>query len=316
MALLLVFLMFPLKVFGYNPLSANNPDRLHDIVTEAEQFDFLLLAGTAAKRARGEDHSAFRVDGRQVISSGYVEGNFSNKACGVSIIIGKKFAKARVHPPIATSGKLGGRGLAVRVSNGYSDFTPIVLYYPPVPWDKKKQGVYRECCKQLTAWCSAVLDKVPSGSTPIIFADVNDGLGVKTIGGIEQLLETTVVSESAARHEKLDGGAGEFLRALLESHGLASASSWYDPRSTYFGNSDNSSLIDHIFIPWQLIEGLRSGGPLHKLGSRLQLIIRQNRADHVPVHMVFWYLREHVNTTNASLLESPQYQVSPALADA
>ena len=172
----------------------------------------------------------------------------SNKSCGVSIVLGKRFSKARIYTPMEAKGKLQGRGLAVRIRNRMADFTVCSVYFPPRPGKKVAFGVYRDTCKALAAWLAEVLSATPGSSTPIIFADVNDGIGVVNECGKWRYLESPCISKQAARREHIHGGAGELLRAILEERHLAAQSSWSDSRTTFFGNCSDT-LIDHLYGP-------------------------------------------------------------------
>ena len=176
--------MLPIKIQGYN-------------------FDIVLLAGTGSRR--GESIEAFKMQGWQVVSSGFANCKMPNMSCGAAIAVGPRFKSSRQFPPVESSGKLQGRGLSIRVVNSYSDFTPIVAYYAPFLQLRSQHLNYPDTCKALSSWVSAVLDKVPAGSTPVLFCDVNDGIGVKEVGGSLQLLESSVVSELAAGKEKMPG---------------------------------------------------------------------------------------------------------------
>ena len=208
-------------------------------------------------------------------------------------------------------GRITGRAMAVRVRNSVLDMMCIFLYFPPVPWKKSQHPSYRETIRLIIAWLSEVLDKLPAGTLPALFADVNDGIGKQLAGGSLQNFPTSVVSEAAAGREKLKGGAGESLRILLDLHGISAVSSWSDPRPTFFGNHGNESLLDHIFLPLALLEATWSAGPLMNMAKRLQLIQRKGPADHAPTHACFWYLRRHLDAPPPS---SPQVQVCPELA--
>ena len=303
-------LPFPLKILGYNPLAANCEDRILDIVDEASNFDLVLLAGTGVRKH--DQYSTSVVRGRKVISTGFLSTTMSNKSCGVSIVLGKKFRNARVYDPLVAPPKIAGRGLAVRAANGFCDVTAICVYFPPSPRDKSKIPVYRETCREIASWLSAVLCKVPASSTPVLYTDLNDGMGLKAIAGAVHRIETSAVSEGAARLERFPGAAGELLRELLDTHGMASASSWTDSRPTFFGNNHSESLLDHICLPLALIEAVRTAGPLYSMARKLQLIRRRSLADHSPVHVVAWYLFSQDESTEEL---QPQLQVEPSLQE-
>ena len=99
------------------------------------------------------------------------------------------------------------------------------------------------------------------------FDDVNDGIGVKEVGGSLQLLESSVVSELVAGKEKLPPGAGEYSSCVLEAHDLVSVCSWWDGRPTFFGNGCHCSMLDHLSLPSALLQAVRTAGPLMRLGN-------------------------------------------------
>ena len=140
---------FPLKALGYNPLSASCDDRLTDTIAEANSFDVILPAGTTVKRS--DVYTSAVKLGHQVISAGYVESVYSNRSCGVAVILGNRLKKARIYDPVVASGKLGGRGLAGRAANGFADVTAIPVYFPPCPRQKSQFAIYRQTCRELAS---------------------------------------------------------------------------------------------------------------------------------------------------------------------
>ena len=123
---------------------------------------------------------------------------------------------------------------------------------------------------------------------PLIFIDLNDGIGIQRISGSWIECDTCCMSVASKRRERIPGGAGELVRAICETFSLGSISSWDDSRNIFFGNALNSdSLIDHLFVPLNLIPGKRSAGPLMHMG-KIQVIVRNEPADHVPVHAVIF----------------------------
>ena len=115
----------------------------------------------------------------------------------------------------------------------------------------------------MTNWLESILCKLKNCTCPILFTDLNDGMGVHKLvdqSGFHNL-ETNAVHVAARRKERISGGAGEQLRQVMETHELCSLSSWKDDRDTYHGNF-GSSLIDHLIGPSALATSLRSSGPL------------------------------------------------------
>jgi hypothetical protein len=133
-------------------------------------------------------------------------------------------------------------------------------------------------------------------------------MGIQQISGEWVALdELGCVSEAARRKEKIAGGAGELFRAMLCSHGLASLSSWADQRPTFYGNTGGESLLDHVCAPEALVSEIRTAGVLGGMSKRLQLIRKRGYADHLLVHVVFWYVLAH--PVDAIKQDSPQQSI-------
>ena len=125
---------WPLNIVGYNPLKASNAERNDDIHAELENFDIILMAGTGYKQpSHVKEMEQLMHYNFKVIKSGYCKSQHSNKSCGVSLSMGKRFKNAKVFPPVELKGPCQGRGLGVRIKAGYYDLAPLALYYPPAP---------------------------------------------------------------------------------------------------------------------------------------------------------------------------------------
>ena len=267
---------WPLKIAGYNPLSASVAERREDIVAELSNFDVICLNGTGIPKGRFNIiGDAQQIGDFRALHTGWQKSSMSNKSCGASIFWGKRFKKAKMHPTLELSGLPQGRAIASRAQGKYYDLTVISAYFPPVPNSAAELATYRQCCELIVSWITKVIKDTPNASTPILFSDVNDGIGkqlISSLAGREVLeIETKVVHPRAKRVEKVEGGAGSLIRPMLEHFEMVSMSSWLDDRDTYFGNH-SSSLIDHIFAPAALATGIRSSGPLMRASRRLQLI--------------------------------------------
>ena len=157
----------------------------------------------------GDQVSSFHVGTSLVVSAGFKNTTLSNKSCGTALVIGKRFSKARMFPPVLASGKIAGRGMGMRVVSSLGDFFPLSAYFPPRPRKKTELGKYRETCRLVAQFICKSLDELPSSCTPVIYADVNDGIGLRKMGSTTITEETTCISTEAARLEHWDGGAGE-----------------------------------------------------------------------------------------------------------
>ena len=294
--LLLLFVMqpLPIAVCGYNPLALNSDDRTLDVMEETCNFDAILIAGTCRKHVFGGVPTRSH-KGATMFSSGFVKSKTSNASCGTAVIVGKKLAKCRVHPIVEAPPPIAGRGMSVRVSSRWADFSFIVGYFPPAPGRSDQMCQYRSTCRSVCDFLHSILLKTPGCSTPIIYVDLNDGMGIRKVGKEWQELEEEechCIAKESIRREKIPGGAGELFRSLLLAHQLASLSSWTDSRPTFYGNY-SESLIDHLCGPVALIDVMKSSGVLSKLSTRLQLINKRGLADHLFVHTTFWYLLQH-----------------------
>jgi len=125
---------WPLKVIGYNPLSASNRERQCEILDEFKGFDLVLVAGTGIRfDPKCREFEEVKVEDFRWLSSGFARSNMSNKSCGVAIALGSRCKNAKLSDPIELKTKTQGRGLAIRVRSGYYDLCTIVAYFPPIP---------------------------------------------------------------------------------------------------------------------------------------------------------------------------------------
>ena len=260
-----------LNMIGYNPLSAGNRDRLLDIKHEFYHADIVALAGTTRK-AGSLDVEQQRLEEWTCYSAGWRQAQHSNRSCGVSLLLGKKFKPKHVIKVSSIGDQCPGRGLAVRLKSGFFDLLPMSVYFPPKPTKKAQLKGYQSAVKKIVNWMDEVLSKIPAGCTPLIYTDLNDGVGLQSAGPQGAWTfdyETKCISKEAARKEMWPDGAGESFRKLLERHHLWLPTAVLDPRDTFFG-ANGSSLIDYVAIPQNL--NAEKAGILAKSGRRLQLI--------------------------------------------
>eukprot|EP00959_Pyramimonas_sp_CCMP1952_P102742 2148785-Pyramimonas_sp.AAC.2 len=77
-----------------------------------------------------------------------------------------------VSPPEAT-----GRALAARAKSGLIYTCPMVVYFLPRPRYRAHRPQYFATVRLLVAWISMVLRELPHRCTPLLYCDLNDGLG-------------------------------------------------------------------------------------------------------------------------------------------
>ena len=177
-AVILIMKPFPVKVLGYNPMSMCAEERAIDICEEASNFDFILFSGVAIKAPPGGQAKQFVHNGSTIFTGGWINSNMSNQACGCSIIVGTRFNKSRIHDPVLAPGALAGRGISLRVASRLVDFTLTSTYFPTTPPDRREVMNYRNTCKALSDWISKILCSTPGCSTPVLYCDLNDGMGI------------------------------------------------------------------------------------------------------------------------------------------
>eukprot|EP00969_Alexandrium_andersonii_P247871 10952821-Alexandrium_andersonii.AAC.1 len=66
---------------------------------------------------------------------------------------------------------------------------------------------YRRTVAVLVEWLNGLLSTLPFRSTPVIYMDANDGIGISKDGNVWKEVETEVVR--ARTRERVRGGAGE-----------------------------------------------------------------------------------------------------------
>eukprot|EP00959_Pyramimonas_sp_CCMP1952_P367566 7698950-Pyramimonas_sp.AAC.1 len=99
-------------------------------------------------------------------------------------------------------------------------------------------------------WLQEVLQQTPSRSSPIICLDLNDGMGqtVTENGKGTEFRDSTAIHRPGSRREHY---AGRRFREILEGHHMV-ATTMQKADDTWYGNCDNSSLVDYICIPTAL----------------------------------------------------------------
>ena len=133
-----------LNVMGYNPMSCARRDRLEDLSTAGAKFDVMLLAGTGCKDTLEQGTHKQLLDGKIWVHSGWKEGRFTNKSCGVAVGLRRsRFEERHIRWCKEAEGALKGRGLCLRLKAGSFDLMPLVAYFPPRPYAAGMMGPYK-----------------------------------------------------------------------------------------------------------------------------------------------------------------------------
>eukprot|EP00959_Pyramimonas_sp_CCMP1952_P053928 1127918-Pyramimonas_sp.AAC.1 len=87
----------------------------------------------------------------------------------------------------------------------------IALYFPPQPRRARLVPHYKETVRMLAQWYEGVLQQLPRRCTPLVHADLNDGMGISRISGRWQHVESQSMGPGRTREQRR-GGAGEMMR--------------------------------------------------------------------------------------------------------
>eukprot|EP00959_Pyramimonas_sp_CCMP1952_P023214 488400-Pyramimonas_sp.AAC.1 len=259
----------------FNPLAASSNSRLEDIASTFRAVDAVGLIGT---QLRMRDLVVQRriISGRILVERGWERRPFSNKSCGVSLLLHKRFKDQHVRAIRSGPEALAGRCLAVRVQTAQEDITFLLAYFPPRTSEIAKQSVYRSTVERLLQWIQTELSACPSRSVPVLMLDLNDGMGRTSDNSL--IMDDCTVAGAGASEEHYAGAA---VRNLLKDHFLE-ATSARSSIDTYYGPT-SSSHVDFVCLPASLGDAVICTGALLRCGRELQLINTAQRRDHVPV---------------------------------
>ena len=190
----------------YNVCSLLRAGRVHDVSDELKRIHLVGLQGTRIKRhAWDADHCAFNTNDHLVINSGYGRSAYTNKSCGVTLMLTRKwFSKNSILHYFKVPASLQGRCMAVLLRFFGAKILLINVYFPP-PTSMSTSG-YQKCIDAIIRWINSVYEKCKEDVTPIFFTDLNDGM-------VNHGDEDYVVQYSNPRGE---GYAGQQLHALFE----------------------------------------------------------------------------------------------------
>lgn len=85
-----------MKIVLYNPLSLAAAERPEDISVQLKTADVVLLPGTQLRKTDFAAHTTFRHENHLHVSWGYGRSPFVNRACGVSIYLGKRIRTKQI----------------------------------------------------------------------------------------------------------------------------------------------------------------------------------------------------------------------------
>ncbi|CAK0841938.1 unnamed protein product, partial [Prorocentrum cordatum] len=214
----------PMRAVSYNPLSLRRRLRSEEISQELERHDIAALQGTQMKWSGGGGVSKQRAGSRYFFKKGFK-------------------VRELLSPPPA----LRGRGGGARLRRGALGAPVLALYFPV-----RGLAVQRAAAEALFTRAQRCLMETPARCTPLLCADLNDGLGmVKHEAGVcVPLSEAIGGVEPALEHE-----SGAAWRRLCEGWGLATVNALYEGY-TLSGTTGARSRPDAIAIPRELMQSV------------------------------------------------------------
>ena len=278
-----------LKMVLFNPLSGWG-ERLEEIVRVTAP-DVLFLAGTQQKvtdRSRGPVKT-FTVPGtrRQAWEWGWASGGYSNRSCGVSIVLGPRLRRfvSQVYTPPAY---LWGRAGALRVRAKTVDLLLVSCYLPCRDYGDRTDLSRRDCVQAILAWMYRLIHQSPRRTLPVIAGDMNAKFGLQKgmyLGADTQVGVPTVKGEESHVSASLREWAASLdLRFETTFHSTV--------KSTFFSStSPATSLIDHVVLPVAAAPLVVNMYTDRRLMKQLQLIATKAPADHCPV---VWRMRTNL----------------------
>ena len=279
-----------LNIAQLNPMHVSSQDRLDMIALQMRDFDIITLIGTKYKHQPflNEPFSKRNAGDSVMLDAGYGSGRYTNNHTGIGFLINNRTLKeSNLVEKGAISGDARGRAAYVRFKARGGDFAFLGAYFPPKPSTKTDRPKYFKTCELVANYLSEVICNLPSGCTPFISVDLNDGIGRIKNGTKYEYNKTTVIQGHASRLEKYGDGAGAMFRRICENAGLVAHTANYDNRNTWFsGDGKASSLIDYIVGPALL--HIRKAGQLAQLGSILQPVDINRSVDHKPIFICFY----------------------------
>ena len=177
--------------------------------------------------------------------------------------------------------------MGVRIKRGMRDVAYVVMYFPTRPKLARERSAYKRVVDIMCKWYGALMMDLPARSLPILFTDLNDGMGLRQRQGRHgwETCDTAVVGTHNRENE--EGGAGQTMRILLEKHFMRAGNTFGNSvQPTYFGHSGRSSRVDYLCFPSGWSEQVVRCSLLKHLGAKLQAIRGPAPRDHILVEKI------------------------------
>jgi hypothetical protein len=204
-----------MRLIAWNPQNFSSVQRREAISNELANIYVCILPGTM-NRGYDNDVKIFDLPEHIEFRFGWQPGKYTNKSAGISILLSKRvFSRQDIRTCSTPCKDLLGRGGKVRVKNKKFDLTIIGAYFPPkgCGGSNNYSKAVHKLTDELEKWCS----DIPSRSTPLMFADLNDHLGTATAA--DELHRTDNFENIGNYMSGVENLAGSQFRKLLGSAG-------------------------------------------------------------------------------------------------
>ena len=275
------------RVGTYNAMSMVRMGRWDVLSREMQTVDVVGVQGLCSRAEQDFPCSYFRSSQHHVFQWGYGSGVFSNKSCGVALML--KHQKFRLHhirqiysPPDCLAGRAG----ALRLKGARADFLLVVGYVPVEPSNQaQRRGVHA-----LFSWLDRLLSDAPVRTVPVLLLDANGRTGLHRAGpGPWQVLPGNDAAVGAWGAE-VENYNGSKLHEFMLQHHLA-ATNTHDRHGCgkTFHGAHHASRIDYVLVPAGLLPHVCKVRVWYRSAFRLQLVDSPALRDHCPVVADFRY---------------------------
>ena len=285
-----------ISVMEFNPMHISGR-RTEEICEAASSMSVIGLPGTSCKHRKdraleGCDWTCVKTRLHDVYNFGFIPNKSSNKSSGASVALKRSLFPMTHINSISTPYKIVhrsiiGRAGAVRFVNGRIDVCNIVLYFPPIRHGKFR-AEYESIVKKIVEYFSDTLCTLPTRCTPLVFADVNDGMGMQQVDKrqwIPSAQTSDAVGNVAPAKEFF---ASTRLKGVAEDHKLAFVNTFFPQCKPTFHSTFGSSRPDYILLPQSLLPHVSNCSTLCSLHKKLQPIRSRGLRDHTPLFARFF----------------------------
>jgi len=240
---------------------------------------FASIICSTGTRFRAKDAVAIKLwhqKGFVCISAGY--GKNANSHAGSLIALNRIWwHKKHISSFAYTTGRIQGRGLAVRLKRGQGDWMPVAACAAPF------QGQVARVTADLFDWLTRLYLRCPARLLPILAGDLNSHVGMVYTQGRWQTPGSNSIGPCGAEKENAQG---KLLRNFCDKHGLAAINTGQTSgsgKSYWNSNGRATSRPSYIVVPQSKKDQFTKCTVRKNLGYRVQCSESSLQIDHSPL---------------------------------